>query len=100
VARQCELLLVVGSTNSSNSNRLVEVAEREGCPARLIDDETQLDPAWLAGVDTVGLTAGASAPPWIVEVVLAALAGLGPLEVVERSVATESVHFALPPKLR
>src|SRR5207247_11033687 len=62
LARECDLLLVIGSENSSNSQRLVEVAEREGCRARLVDDETGIDPEWLVDAGTVGLTAGASAP--------------------------------------
>ena len=96
VARDADLVLVVGSGNSSNSRRLVEVAERAGCPARLIDDDAALDPAWLAGVATVGLTAGASAPAALVDRVVAALGGLGPVEVTERAVVTESVEFTLP----
>jgi len=96
VARDADLVLVVGSTNSSNSLRLVEVAEREGCPAYLVDDDTGIDPAWLDGVTTVGLTAGASASHALVDRVVRALAGLGPVDVVERSVVTESVHFGLP----
>jgi 4-hydroxy-3-methylbut-2-enyl diphosphate reductase len=96
VARDADLVLVVGSTNSSNSRRLVEVAEREGCPAHLVDDDTGIDPAWLDGVTTVGLTAGASASHALVDRVVRALGGLGPVDVVERSVVTESVHFGLP----
>ena len=96
VARESDLVLVVGSENSSNSNRLVEVAEREGTPARLIDDETQLDPAWLAGTRTIALTAGASAPDGLVQRVIDELAGLGPVEVETRTVAEESIQFNLP----
>jgi 4-hydroxy-3-methylbut-2-enyl diphosphate reductase len=96
VARESELVLVVGSENSSNSKRLVEVSEREGTPARLIDDETELDAAWLGGVRTIGLTAGASAPERLVERVLGELAGLGPVEVVHRSVTEERIRFNLP----
>ncbi len=95
-AGAAELTLVVGSANSSNSQRLVEVAERAGCPAHLIDDAAELDPAWLAGTATVALTAGASAPETLVRQVLAALADLGPVEVVEEPVATETVTFTLP----
>jgi len=62
VAREADLVLVVGSENSSNSKRLVEVAEREGTAGRLIDDELDLDLEWLQGKDTIALTAGASAP--------------------------------------
>jgi 4-hydroxy-3-methylbut-2-en-1-yl diphosphate reductase len=100
LARECDLLLVIGSTNSSNSQRLVEVAERDGCPARLIDDDADIDPAWLVGASTVGLTAGASAPESLVHDVLVALGGLGPVGVEERHVITESVRFTLPVSLR
>ncbi len=77
LAHECDLLLVIGSDNSSNSKRLVEVAEREGCAARLLDDQTEIDPAWLVGARTVGVTAGASAPEVLVERVVSTLAGLG-----------------------
>jgi 4-hydroxy-3-methylbut-2-en-1-yl diphosphate reductase len=100
LATDCDVVLVVGSTNSSNSLRLVEVAERAGTAARLIDDERQIDPAWLAGAGTVGLTAGASAPERLVARVLDALSVLGPLEVCERSVTTESTRFKLPADMR
>jgi 4-hydroxy-3-methylbut-2-en-1-yl diphosphate reductase len=100
LAGECELLLVIGSENSSNSKRLVEVAEREGCRAALIDDENGIDPEWLAGAETVGVTAGASAPEVLVDRVLAALAGLGPVRVEERQVTTESMRFTLPVELR
>jgi 4-hydroxy-3-methylbut-2-enyl diphosphate reductase len=100
LARECDLLLVIGSENSSNSQRLVEVAEREDCRAHLVDDETGIDPAWLENADTVGLTAGASAPEVLVDRVVAALADLGQLVVEEREVITESVRFTLPAELR
>jgi 4-hydroxy-3-methylbut-2-enyl diphosphate reductase len=100
LARECELLLVIGSENSSNSKRLVEVAEREGCHAALIDDETGIDPAWLVGAETVGVTAGASAPEILVDRVLDALAGLGSVAVEERQVTSESMRFTLPVELR
>ena len=80
--------------------RLVEVAEREGCRAALIDDETGIHPRWLVGTETVGVTAGASAPEVLVDRVLEALAGLGPVTVQERHVTTESVRFTLPVELR
>jgi 4-hydroxy-3-methylbut-2-en-1-yl diphosphate reductase len=99
LARQADLVLVVGSGHSSNSRRLVEVAEREGRRAQLIEDHTELDPAWLAGVGTVALSAGASAPEEQVRGVIAALAGLGPIEVEERTVMTETVAFRLPAPL-
>jgi 4-hydroxy-3-methylbut-2-en-1-yl diphosphate reductase len=97
---ECDLLLVIGSDNSSNSKRLVEVAEREGCAARLVDDETDIDLAWLEGARVIGLTAGASAPEVLVERVLHALEGLGPIEVEHREVVAESMRFTLPVELR
>jgi 4-hydroxy-3-methylbut-2-enyl diphosphate reductase len=100
IATECDLMLVIGSANSSNSRRLVEVSERAGCPARLLDDETGLDPSWLKGAGTVGITAGASAPEGLVERVVSALASLGPVEVEERGIAEESVEFTLPAVLR
>ena len=100
LARECDLLLVIGSQNSSNSNRLVEVAEREGCRAELLDDETEIDPAWLIDAATVAVTAGASAPEVLVEQVIGALASLGPVRVEERNVVEESMRFTLPLELR
>jgi 4-hydroxy-3-methylbut-2-enyl diphosphate reductase len=100
LASLCELVLVVGSRNSSNSNRLVEVARRAGCEAHLLDDESQLDPAWLRGVRTIGITAGASSPERIVQRVLRALEVLGPLERSQHAVAEETMRFALPQKVR
>jgi 4-hydroxy-3-methylbut-2-en-1-yl diphosphate reductase len=100
LAASCDLLLVVGSANSSNSNRLVEVAERYGCPARLIDDESEIDVRWVTGVRALGVTAGASVPERIVQRVLAALAVLGRTEVMVDSVADESVSFSLPREIR
>ena len=78
----------------------MEVAEREGCRARLVDDETGIDPEWLHGAHTVGLTAGASAPEVLVERVIEALGDLGPVDVEERQVVTESMRFTLPVELR
>jgi len=98
IARECEVVLVVGSTNSSNSVRLVEVARREGAAAWLIEDATQLLPEWLDGAATVGVTAGASAPPELVDGVLDALRAYGPVDVKERRTVAESVYFA-PPRL-
>jgi 4-hydroxy-3-methylbut-2-enyl diphosphate reductase len=100
IGSSCGLVLVVGSRNSSNSNRLVEVAEREGCRALLIDDEADIDPEWLDGVERVGVTAGASTPERIVRRVVAALGALGPVEVVEQTVTRETMRFKLPPGLR
>jgi 4-hydroxy-3-methylbut-2-en-1-yl diphosphate reductase len=100
IAGECDLLLVVGSQNSSNSQRLVEVAERAGCRAHLVDDEREIDLAWLAGAGTVGVTAGASAPSWIVDRVVATLGGLGPLDIQTRTVTAETVRFSLPEEVR
>jgi 4-hydroxy-3-methylbut-2-enyl diphosphate reductase len=100
LAQDCDVLLVIGSGNSSNSRRLVEVAEREGCRAHLVDDETEIDPDWLARARTVGVTAGASAPEILVDRVVEALAGLGPIQVEERHVVQESLQFTLPLELR
>jgi 4-hydroxy-3-methylbut-2-en-1-yl diphosphate reductase len=96
LAASSDVILVVGSANSSNSRRLVEVAERHGARAHLIDDERAIDPAWLAGARTVGLTAGASAPEALVQRVLAALRSLGDTRVVERPTTRETVRFKLP----
>jgi 4-hydroxy-3-methylbut-2-enyl diphosphate reductase len=100
LARSCDLVLVVGSRNSSNSNRLVEVAERHGCPARLLDDESEIDLAWLRDARRIGVTAGASVPERIVQQVLGELQILGPAEVSVESVADEAVSFALPREVR
>jgi 4-hydroxy-3-methylbut-2-enyl diphosphate reductase len=96
IARDCDLVLVVGSANSSNSLRLVEVAQREGTPARLIEDAADLCLDDLAHATRVGVTAGASAPPRLVDELIAALAGLGPLTVRESASAAESLQFTLP----
>jgi 4-hydroxy-3-methylbut-2-enyl diphosphate reductase len=100
IADDCDLLLVVGSQNSSNSQRLVEVAERAGCTAHLVDDEREIDLGWLAGAATVGVTAGASAPAEIVDRVVAALGGLGTLDIHTRAVTAETVRFSLPEEVR
>ncbi|WP_020666921.1 4-hydroxy-3-methylbut-2-enyl diphosphate reductase [Amycolatopsis nigrescens] len=100
IANESELVLVVGSGNSSNSVRLVELARRQGTPAYLIDDVGDLRPDWLDGVRVLGLTAGASAPPRLVEEVVTALGGLGPVTVEERETARESIHFTLPSAVR
>jgi 4-hydroxy-3-methylbut-2-enyl diphosphate reductase len=100
VARSCDLVLVVGSANSSNSNRLVEVARREGCRAQLIEDETEIDLRWLIGVQTLGITAGASAPEEIVQRVVATVATLGAVDVIDEPVVVEDVHFSLPTEVR
>ena len=100
VAAESDLVLVAGSANSSNSRRLVETAERAGKPAYLIDGPEDIELGWLAGVSTIGLTAGASAPPAVVDEIVAALRGLGPVEVTERVIATENIRFGLPKEVR
>ena len=97
VAQKSDLVLVIGSTNSSNSLRLVELAQRAGTRAHLIDDAGDIRPEWLEGVLTVGLTAGASAPPELVDEVVAAL---GPVRVLEHRTATEDIRFTLPSSVR
>src|SRR5882724_11975679 len=99
VARDVDLILVVGSQNSSNSNRLVEVAERHGVKATLIDSASDIDPAWLAGVKRVGLTAGASAPEVLVEQVSQRLAEHGFTDQRDLDLIREDVRFTLPPEL-
>lgn len=96
VAREADIVLVAGSQTSSNSKRLVEVAEREGARAYLVDDATDVDVAWLDGASRVAITAGASAPERIVTRLVDALATLGPVDVRERSTSTESLQFRLP----
>ncbi|WP_434446043.1 4-hydroxy-3-methylbut-2-enyl diphosphate reductase [Lentzea sp. E54] len=100
VAEQSDLVLVVGSKNSSNSVRMVELAARTGTPAYLIDDASEIDPAWLAGVSAVGLSAGASAPPELVDEVVQALAALGSVFVSTHTTATETIAFTLPLAVR
>lgn len=100
IAHGCDLVLVVGSANSSNTARLVEVAQREGCRAELIEDASQLQLGWLDGVTRVGLTAGASAPDVLVQEVIAALGLLGPLSLSEGRLTEETVRFALPTQVR
>ncbi|RKT54448.1 4-hydroxy-3-methylbut-2-enyl diphosphate reductase [Saccharothrix australiensis] len=99
VVRDADVMLVVGSVNSSNSQRLVELARRDGTPAHLVDDATDIRWEWLVGAEAIGLTAGASAPGGIVEEVVAALAGLGPVDVEDRQVTREDIQFALPRKV-
>jgi 4-hydroxy-3-methylbut-2-en-1-yl diphosphate reductase len=96
VAARCDLVLVVGSANSSNSRRLVEVAERAGCPARLVEDLGAVDLSWLSGAARIGVTAGASAPQHLVDEIVRALDGLGPVAVREEHVTDEDISFALP----
>jgi 4-hydroxy-3-methylbut-2-en-1-yl diphosphate reductase len=99
LAADCDLILVVGSGNSSNSRRLVEVAERAGCRSLLVEDAADLPPGALLGAQRIGVTAGASAPESLVDELIRALRGLGELNVSERSVATETTVFKLPPEV-
>jgi len=100
IAARSDLILVAGSANSSNSVRLVETAQRAGTPAYLVDGPENIELGWLAGASSIGLTAGASAPPALVDEIIAALSGLGEVRVEEVTVATESVQFGLPKELR
>jgi len=100
LAEVADLVLVVGSVNSSNSNRLRELAERMGTPARLIDDASLIDEAWLDGVGTVGITAGASAPEVLVEGVVARLRELGAEAPEELVGQEETITFSMPRELR
>ena len=100
LAAECDLVLVVGSPNSSNSNRLRELAERMGAEAHLLDSAGDIDPAWLRGKRRIGVTAGASAPEVLVAELVQGLQALGadaPMELVGRP---ENVTFSLPRELR
>ncbi|TWP46908.1 4-hydroxy-3-methylbut-2-enyl diphosphate reductase [Lentzea tibetensis] len=97
VAEEADLVLVVGSRNSSNSVRMVELANRSGTPAYLVDDASEIKPEWLEGARVIGLSAGASAPPELVDEVISAL---GPRSVVERTLAEETIQFTLPSAVR
>jgi 4-hydroxy-3-methylbut-2-enyl diphosphate reductase len=101
LSRKCKagLILVVGSANSSNSQRLVEVAHSAGTPAYLIDDIQDIQKSWLERVHVIGLTAGASAPEWLVDRVLHYLNDLGFPDVETAGEIVESVEFSLPPEL-
>jgi 4-hydroxy-3-methylbut-2-enyl diphosphate reductase len=99
IADDCDLMLVVGSANSSNSLRLVEVSQRAGCPAYLVDDASDVELDWLTGVRRIGITAGASAPPPLVDELVDALAGLGTIGLREHATVTEDIRFALPKEL-
>jgi len=95
-----DLLLVVGSRNSSNSNRLREIGVEHGVPSHLIADGSELNPAWLHGVKTIGLTAGASAPEELVLSVIESLRRHGDIEVEQMDGVREDIEFRLPPELR
>lgn len=100
LAKRCDLVLVVGSPNSSNSNRLSELARRDGVESYLIDGADEIDPAWVLGKKHIGLTAGASAPQVLVDGVIARLKELGAGSVGELEGEPESMVFALPKELR
>ena len=99
LARRVPVILVIGSKNSSNSNRLAEVAQAAGARAYLIDDISQIDPTWLQGVECLGITAGASAPEHLVDEVVRFFRARGATDIEEVEAITEEVSFALPPEL-
>jgi len=99
IAKRAPVILVIGSRNSSNSNRLAEVARDAGARAYLIDDISQIDPEWLDSVECLGITAGASAPEYLVDEVVSYFRVRGETEIEEIEAVTEEVSFALPPEL-
>jgi len=99
IAKEAEVILVIGAKNSSNSIRLTEVAEDAGRKAYLINDAHEIDPTWFAGVRCVGVTSGASAPEHLVQEVIACLKRLGATQVEEWELAREDVNFGLPLEL-
>ena len=100
MARECDLVLVIGSRNSSNSNRLVEVAREHGAESYLIDNELQVDEEWLEGKRVVGITSGASAPDELVQRLVEFFRARGTREVSELEVVQEDVRFMLPKDIR
>lgn len=100
LAKQSQLVLVIGSKNSSNSNRLAELASRMGVQSRLIDGPEDIDASWLGGVKTIGITAGASAPEVLVQSVILHLKGLGVTEVANLEGLEENMFFEVPKELR
>ncbi|MGZ4128703.1 MAG: 4-hydroxy-3-methylbut-2-enyl diphosphate reductase [Actinomycetota bacterium] len=99
LAEKADVVLVIGSDNSSNSNRLAEVAAARGARSYLIDDETEIRDEWLDDARTVGITSGASAPEWLVDRVVGYFRARGVTDVEEVRVVEEDVHFALPKEL-
>ena len=95
-----DVLLVIGSDNSSNSKRLVEVSNSKGTPSFLIDDQTEIDPSWLEAAEVVGVTSGASAPEWLVERVVGWLREHGATDIEELRVTEEFVEFGFPRGVR
>src|SRR5690606_3222084 len=100
LASECDLVLVVGSPNSSNSNRLRELSDRMGTPAYLIDGADEIRPEWLEGVSTIGVTAGASAPDILVQQVIQHLRDSGADSVTELAGGEASIGFSMPKELR
>jgi 4-hydroxy-3-methylbut-2-enyl diphosphate reductase len=100
LARECDLVLVIGSTNSSNSNRLVEVAREHGAASHLIDNHTQVEEEWLVGIETVGITSGASAPEELVESLVGFFRDRGADDISELRTVHEDVRFMLPKEIR
>jgi 4-hydroxy-3-methylbut-2-enyl diphosphate reductase len=100
LATQCDLVLVIGSTNSSNSNRLVEVARDLGADSHLIDNASQVQEEWLEGAETVGITSGASAPEELVSELVEFFRARGTDDIAELKTVDESVRFMLPKKIR
>ena len=100
MASECDLVLVIGSRNSSNSNRLVEVARDHGADSHLIDNETQVREEWLEGKRVVGITSGASAPEELVQRLVDFFKRRGTREFAEFQVIQEDVRFMLPKEIR
>ena len=100
LAAQCDFVIVVGSPNSSNSNRLREVAAARGVDSRMVDNASEIDPAWFAGKQRVGVTAGASAPEVLVDAVIERLRGLGLSTLRQDAGLPENVSFPLPVELQ
>ena len=100
LAKSCEVILVVGSENSSNSNRLREIAERHGCAAYLIDSAQDIQSEWLSTVSTIGITAGASAPEALVAKVIQELEARGGELAGGQLAIDEGVYFSMPPELK
>lgn len=100
LAKRSDLLIVVGSRNSSNSNRLREIGSEMGVPSYLVDDGEDIDPSWVEGTRTIGITAGASAPESLVESVIAAIDAIRPVSVTQLDGVAENIEFTLPAPLR
>ncbi len=99
LSKHVDLILVVGANNSSNSNRLREIGSEVGVPSYLIADGSEIDPEWLEGAETIGITAGASAPEVLVDDVIAALRRLGPVDISKLPGREETIEFRLPAEL-